>query len=171
MTEENTTQTPKDLRDALERAEARATEAEKTAQAATSDLRRFQATVTFEKNGLTPKHAELFLKANPEAEVTPEAVSDFAHEYGLATGEPEPSGKKEETPPANEGLNTFGEAAGSGTAGSTPAAQPQMSQEDFESLLATNPDEAAKAYAEGRVSRNSLNVQARDLVNKGIIDH
>lgn len=173
MSDENTQQeTPKDLRDARDRAIERASEAEKAATAAQSELRQFKAQVTFEKAGLTPKHADLFLKANPDADVTTEAVSDFAHEYGLVPTEA-PAAEEATEPQADPGVGLagFGDAAGSGTTGSAPAAQPKMSGADFEHLLKTNPEEAAKAYAEGRTHRNSMNVQARDLVQKGIIDH
>jgi hypothetical protein len=44
-----------------------------------------------------------------------------------------------------------------------------MSQAEFQKLLASNPQEAAKAYAEGRAPRNEANVQADQLAQKGII--
>lgn len=164
----NTPEAPKDLRDARDRALAEAEAARSEAQAARAELRQFQASVTFERAGLTAKHADLFLKANPDAEVTTEAVSDFAHEYGLTGVAAE---VKEETPDPGAGLTGLGGAAGSSMQGSAPAAQPVMSAEDFDTLLKTNPEEAAKAYAEGRAPRNAANVQARRLVEKGIIDH
>jgi hypothetical protein len=170
MEDENTT--PKDLREAYDRAEARATEAELAAKTAKDELRQFQAQVTFEKQGLTPKHADLFLKTNPDAEVTQDAVHAFVEEYGLA---PAPAAVPAEDAPATPAgipqLNAFQEAGGSGTQGSAPAAAPKMSKADFQKLLETNPQEAAKAYVEGRTERNELNVVARDLVAKGIIDH
>lgn len=169
MTDEN--QTPKDLRDALDRAEARATEAEQTAQAAQSQLRMFQAQVTFEKQGLTPKHADLFLKTNPDAEVTSDAVAAFVEEYGLAPAAGAPAVEAQPKPAGNPQLNAFQEASGGGTQGGAPAAAPKMSKRDFAKLLEENPQEAAKAYMEGRTERNELNVQAQELVTKGIIDH
>lgn len=169
MTDEN--QTPKDLREALDRAEARTAEAEKVAQAAQSQLRTFQAQVTFEKQGLTPKHADLFLKTNPDAEVTPDAVQAFVEEYSLAPASPAPAEEAQPKPAGNPSLSAFQEASGGGTQGHAPVASPKMSKQDFEKLLETNPQEAAKAYMEGRTERNELNVQARDLVAKGIIDH
>ena len=88
MSDEGNTQveTPKDLREARDRAIERASEAEATATAAVQELRQFKAETLF---GDT-KHAELFLKANPEADVTAEAVSDFRSEYGLVQDEPHP---------------------------------------------------------------------------------
>ena len=46
-----------------------------------------------------------------------------------------------------------------------------MSKSDFETLLVENPQAAAEAYAKGLTERNPANVQALQLVQKGIIDH
>lgn len=166
MTDENTPKEdgPTELRDARDRAVARA-------EAAETGLKQFQAATFFEQAGLGEKQAALFLQANPEAEITKDAVDGFIEEYGFQPaaappGEPAPV---VEPPPAAP-LTEFQRAAG-GAKGGAPAAQPVMSQEDFTKLLAENPDEAAKAYVEGRAPRNELNVQARELVSKGIIDH
>lgn len=42
---------------------------------------------TFKEVGLSEKHAELFAKVNPEAEITADAVKAFANEYSLPTVE------------------------------------------------------------------------------------
>ncbi len=172
MSDENKEAAPKELREALDRANEQLKTETDRADAAETNFRGLQATVTFEAAGLSPKHADLFLKTNPEAEVTAETAKAFADEYGLT-----PVQAPESTPPAapaadpGQGLGGLGAAAGSGSAGAAPAAQPVMSQEDFTSLLETNPQEAAKAYVEGRAPRNKDNVLARELVAKGIIDH
>ena len=170
MSDETTNAAPKELREALERANEAAAAEKARADAAETNFRGLQASVTFEKAGLTAKHADLFLKANPDAEVTAEAAQTFAEEYGLVAQEAPPS-TEERKPDPNTGLSAFGEASGSGTSGGAPPAQPVMSQGDFETLLATNPQEAAKAYVEGRAPRNDKNVTANELVRKGIIDH
>ncbi len=165
------TQAPKELREALDRANEKVAEQTTRADAAETNLRVLQASTTFEKANLNPKHADLFLKTNPDVEATPQAVADFAHEYGLAPAEGTPPPDAEETPPADTGLAALAGAAGSAAAGSTPAAQPKMSAEDFNKLLETNPDAAAQAYVEGKVERHPENVTAQYLVDKGIIDH
>ncbi len=172
MSDETTQEAPKELREARDRALEDQATAEKRADAAETNFRGLQATVTFEAAGLTPKHAELFLKTNPEAEVTAESAKAFADEYGLTVAQaPEGTPPAEATPDPGQSLQGLGAAAGSTTAGSTPAAQPVMSVEDFESLLVSNPQEAAQAYVEGRAPRNKDNVQAAELVTKGIIAH
>ncbi len=174
---------PKELREAFDRTKAELAQAR-------SELRSFKTEVTFKEQGLTPKHAQLFLAANPDAEVTPEVVQNFAAEYGLT-----PATKQEPAPPANDGhlpadgsppavertladgpqrtsneqLASLQGAAGT-PSGSFASADPaKMSQEQFQQLLQTNPSEAAKAYAEGRVERHKDNVQADWLAAKGII--
>jgi len=172
MSDENTPGAPKELREALDRANENLATQTSRADAAETNLRVLQATTTFKEAKLNPKHADLFLKTNPEAEATAESVAAFAEEYGLTVAQ-EAAAPAEEpaTPPANAGLAGLGGAAGSEAGGSTPAAQPKMSSEDFSKLLETNPQEAAQAYVEGRAPRNSDNVQADYLVKKGIIDH
>lgn len=169
MSDETTQQveTPKDLREARDRAIERANEAEARANEAIAGLREFKAQTLFGNQ----KHAELFLKANPDADVTAEAVQDFIGEFGLATADETPPPVEDDGPDPGAGLEGFGSAAGTGQTGAAPAAQPKMSKEDFEQLLADNPQAAAEAYVKGIAPRSDLNVQARDLVQKGIIDH
>lgn len=133
----------------------------------------FKAATLFKEQNLSPKHADLFLAANPGAEITSETIQAFAEEYQLApateaaTAEPPPT--TPQTAPPSEGLASMEGAAGTpeGTIGEALPAQ--MSKEDFQQLLRTNPDAAAQAYAEGRVPRNSLNTQADQMQERGII--
>ena len=170
---------PTELREALDRAN-------ETRDTAITELRTYKAGVLFKDAGLAPKHAELFLKTNPDAEVTAETAQAFAEEYSLQpatapapAGEPapiqgEPVQPVEGTPPAtpvDAGMSAMEGAGGSITAGVAPAAVAKMSSDDFQVLLAKDPAAAAQAYTEGRVERNSLNVQADQLVQKGIINH
>jgi len=172
MSDENTQQAPKELREALDRANENLAEQTARADAAETNFRGLQASVTFEQAGLSAKHADLFLKTNPEAEVTADNAKAFADEYGLTVAQAPAEGATESaTPDPNSALGALGAAAGSVEGGATPAAQPKMSGEDFSKLLEENPQEAAKAYTEGRAPRNEDNVQARELVKKGIIDH
>ena len=157
---------PKELREARDRAIAQAEEAR-------AELLQFKAATLFEKAGLGQKQAELFLKANPEAEVTNEAVSAFIEDYGFKAAEAPSSKEAAPAPksaPLDAGLGAF-DGAAVPSADGTPAAQPQMSKEDFAQLLVDNPQAAAQAYIDGTAPRNPANVQARQLVKEGIIDH
>ena len=164
--EQETDNGPKELREALD---TRTTERD----AAVNELRAFKAFTHFEKAGLNEKQAGLFLQTNPDAEITSESVGAFIEEYGFTTAEAEAETPiaSAQAPPADQGLSAFSGAAGTATTGSTPAVQPKMSKEDFQTLLVENPQQAAEAYAKGLVERNPANVQARQLVQKGIIDH
>jgi len=165
MSDENTTDDngPKELREALN---TRTTERD----AAVNELRTFKASTHFEKAGLGEKQASLFLKTNPEAEITADAVKTFIDEYGFVTT-PVDTPPVENAPPVDTGLGALSGAAGAATTGSSPPAQPKMSKTDFAQLLIDNPQEAAAIYMKGQVDRNPANVQARELVKKGIIDH
>ena len=167
MAEEQTTDNgPKELREALD---TRTLERD----AAVNDLRTFKAFTHFEKAGLNEKQAGLFLKTNPDAEITSESVGAFIEEYGFTVAQAPESEivSAKSLPPADEGLSAFSGAAGTATTGASPAAQPKMSKSDFETLLVENPQAAAEAYAKGLTERNPANVQAQQLVRKGIIDH
>lgn len=163
MSDENTQETPKDLREAHERAVEKAKAAEAEALSARQELRQFKAETLFGN----AQHAELFLKANPDADVTQDAVAQFRETYGIgASSEPSP----EPEPQVDPGLAAMGGAASSPIGGAAPAEQAQLGWDEFEAVLASNPQEAAKLYSEGRVKPNSMNVQARELAQKGIID-
>lgn len=179
MSDTDTSMEPKELREAYDRqvAQTKALEAE---------FRTFKTSVFFKEQGLTPKHAELYLAANPNGEISPEAVQTFAAEYGLQPAAPAPAKAEEErydsegsTPPLETIFTTGPEtkpelaslqgAAGTPQAAFASAAPMKMTQAEFQKLLKQNPAEAAKAYAEGRVPRNEQNVQADQLAAKGII--
>jgi hypothetical protein len=117
--------------------------------------------------GLSEKHADLFLRTYTGDEVSVDAVRAFAEEYNLlpsknpAQTQPTPGvqnsegslqgqvGGTETVPPPPA---TFGRAGSTMTGTAVPGAeQGTMSFTDFQRLLADNPAEAARVYAEGRV--------------------
>lgn len=182
MSDTDVSMEPKELREAYDR------QVEQNA-ALQAEFRTFKTGVIFEQQGLTSKHAELYLAANPEGEASPEAVKTFAAEYGLQpiVADPAPVASAEGhlpadgSPPAVERSLTDGPqaapaalaslqgAAGTPQASFASASPAKMTQAEFQKLLESNPAEAAKAYAEGRVPRNEANVQADHLAAKGII--
>ena len=163
MSDENTHETPKDLREAYDRATEKAQTLEAEAAAARQELRQFKAETLFGN----AQHAELFLKANPDADVTQDAVAQFRETYGIGASEPPAEPPAE--PKTDPGLASLGAAAGNPIGGAAPAEQAQLGWDEFEAILTSNPQEAAKLYAEGRVKPNSMNVQAREARQKGII--
>lgn len=157
---------PADLRAAYD-----ALKAEHTALQ--SEYTSFKATTTFKEAGLSAKHAELYLAANPDGDISTESVAAFAKEYGLQPAAPAaPPAEAPDAAPAAPPVPSMAgmaDAAGSPQAQAGAAAPAKMSKDEFERLLVDNPQAAAQAYAEGRVERNPRNVQADDLVAKGVI--
>lgn len=86
--------------------------------------------------GLPEKHVELFQAVRPDAEPTVDAVRKFAEEYGLV----QPSEK-------TESGSSFSPAPPSGV----PAGSKRYSSDEWWELYRSNPAEALKAAAEGRV--------------------
>ena len=104
-------------------------------------------TSVFSEIGLNPKHAKLFAIANPEGEATPELVSQFAAEYGLATTE----GEAVEAPaPTERGFTPTvineGQALGAKT----------YSVEEWRQLARDDPAQAEKVFNANRVNLAGL---------------
>lgn len=95
---------------------------------------------TFGELGLTEKHAELFLKANPEAEVTAEVVQKFAEEYGLVEA------KEQEE---DSGFSPLAATDG------VPASKEPMKASEFWALYSENPHAALEQAKKGRVKFDS----------------
>jgi hypothetical protein len=117
-----------------------------------ADLREFKSTVVqeqrrgqvesvFKEVGLSPKHALLFEKVNPEAEITPEVVQTFAAEYDLITQAGDSVQAPEVAPTGFTPVVT----------GTSPAAG-MLTHSDIKEMLARGETQAVeKAYEQGRV--------------------
>jgi len=116
-----------------------------------TELREFKTTVVQEQRkgqiesvftevGLSPKHALLFEKVNPEAEITPEVVQTFAAEYDLITQ----AGASVEAPAQGFTPVTTG----------TPSSVSTLTNEDVKKMLAAGEvDAVRKAFEGGRVEQ------------------
>ena len=106
-----------------------------------AEQRSAQMETVFKEVGLSPKHAELFNKVEPEAEVTAEAVKAFAAQYDLIT----PNGEAVEAPAQKPaGFSPV-------TTGSAPAVG-QLTHSDIKEMLNRGEIDAVnKAYEQGRV--------------------
>lgn len=142
-----------DLRKAYKRSERqlKATEKELAElrdfkQVIVQQQRESQLASVFAEVGLNTKHAALFEKVNPEAEVTPEAVQAFAAEYDLVTNAGE-TVEAPETPSSGFTPVTTG----------APGAVTMLDQEDIRKLVKANDwDAIKKAYDQGRVEQVSV---------------
>lgn len=133
-----------------------------------SQLRTANARELFREQGLSPKHAELFAATNPEGELTPESVQEFATSYGLAPQAAEPSEAGDTPEPQTteddpgEGLSAFSGAGSRGQAGD--AATPRttkMTRDEWKALRDRDPAAAKVAIANGQVELNPNNFYVR----------
>lgn len=145
----------KQLRDALKAAQRELKEAKKEL----APLREFKTTFeteqkvagaakSFEKFGLTPKHAELFLKLNPETEVSDDIIKNFATEYSLPL---KSSDDNEESLEAGLPSNTPFVPADAGV----DAEGGFMNRDQLDALYKTNPQKALQVLKSGRVRWNN----------------
>jgi hypothetical protein len=131
----------------------------KEAKAANETLTAFQAEVlaerkaaaldtVFKEVGLSPKHAALFAKVNPDAEPTADAVKAFAAEYELATVQ----GEAVEAPePEAEGLTPIVK----GSAPTGAASGNKVTAADWLKMQATDPVKAKRLFDGGLVDMES----------------
>lgn len=149
--------TIKQLREAIERAEKRNRALEKDNE----KLIAFQSTVLAERKnetvskvfteaGLSPKHAELYKRVNPDVEadaITAEAVKTFAEEYGLAAGAVASTPDVEESKP--QGFTPV-------TTGISPSAS-EFSMDDVDTLMKQGDfDTVNRIFKEKRVQEDDV---------------
>lgn len=157
-------QTPAELRDALENAQKELKKLTKANSDLTAENRKLMAKEVFREADLSPNAADLFVAANPEADITVDAVVEFAKNYGIgnveaaddgddegdgASGDGEGEGSGSD---GTEGLSGFARAgSGQGGSGQPPTTGKTMTRDEFLTAQRDNPALAQKALAEGRV--------------------
>jgi hypothetical protein len=108
----------------------------------------------FASGGFDPKFADLYMAANPEGDITADAISEWAGTYGI-----EPSTDNQSTPstepvtdPSTTGLDTMGRGGSNpGGSGQPPATEKTMPIQEWQDLYARDPDAAKQAMEDGRV--------------------
>ena len=146
------------LRDALKASQDKAKELETQLTEQTAALKQFQAKETFRSNGYSEAHAELFVKANPEAEINPESIQEFVNAYDLK-------------PQVQEQVNNEGMKNLSGVAQKPAdnvnqigtAETQQLTKQEYKKLQATDPTAAHEALIQGRVTLRDDNVLGDSL--------
>lgn len=123
------------------------------------ELRSFKAQVNAEKRvtevakvfaeiGLNPAQAKLYTSLNPEGEVEPKGVAEWALEFGLATAENVQV--PDENPAPTPGFRPF--------VGEDAPGNQKVSRVDWLAKLKTNPEEAQRLFKQGRVDLSDLDL-------------
>lgn len=164
MSDETVTQ----LRETLEASQKELKKLSRANEDLVKENRALQAREALRGAELDPKLADLYLGVNPEGEIDVEAVKTFAASYGIATTkaiqeesvEDESNGAKKD-PPVEEGLANIGRVGSrGGEGGQPPVGTKLLSTSEFLELQRSDPSEASKALAEGRVKLRSDNPMA-----------
>ena len=148
------------LREALKASQEKTKELETQLTESTAALKQFQAKETFRSNGYSEAHAELFVKANPEAEINPESIQEFVNAYDL-----KPQVQEQVN---NEGMKNLSGVAQKPTDNVNQigtAETQQLTKADYKKLQATDPTAAHEALIQGRVTLREDNVLG-DSLNK-----
>jgi hypothetical protein len=141
------------LREALKASQEKTKELENQFAEVNAQLKQFQAKDAFRSNGFAETHADLFVKANPDAEITPEAIQEFVTAYDL---KPQPKtqasnqGMKELSGVAQKPSDSIGQMGTAETA--------QMTKTEYKKLLASDPTAAHEALVQGRVQLREDNI-------------
>lgn len=169
-------QTPPELREAYDTLKSDFESLQENYDSLQANYRKLQATTTFNEAGLNQKHADLFLKVHGEAEITKDAVTQFAADYELPVSEgggegkpPEPTEQKPEEKGAAQNLAGMGGAGEAPVGGSATPQGQKMSVAEFQDLLAKDPTTAMQKYSDGLVEHADGNVAAEDAQRRGLI--
>ena len=119
--------------------------------------RELQAGKLFTELGLSDKQARLFLKTNPDTEVTKDSIKEFAVEYGLGIQESE-----EDATLDAQTSDTFVPV----TTGGNPV-RSTLNREQFEALKKTDMAAAVKAVQENRVEGFRSKLEGGSAVTLG----
>jgi hypothetical protein len=163
---------PKELRAAYDALTANHEAAQKELSALRQENRTYGAKEAFREAKLDPAQAELFVYANGDSEITPEAIQEFADKFKLA---PVPEAQSEE-PQAPDAENAKPKAADTGLSmmsrGSTRAGeggqQPPGTKDDtmttaeWTELYKRDRNAAELAVKNGKVSLREDNWYAQD---------
>lgn len=120
-------------------------------------IREVQAGKVFTELGLSDKQAKLFLKTNPDTEVTKDSIKAFAVEYGLGIQESE-----EDAALDAQTSDSFVPV----TSGGNPVRN-VLNREQFEALKRTDMGAAVKAVQENRVEGFQAKLDGNSAVTIG----
>lgn len=150
------------MRERIQGLEKELKSAQDAAAAAESKARLYEAKDTFREAGYNPVHAQLFVSANPEGEITQDSVVEFADQYNLAPVEQEGESGGTDGSESNEGsegsssddsgLSAMGRAGGrAGSGGQQSAGDEKMTHQEWMELNKRDRVAARQALEKGLV--------------------
>tara|TARA_Y100001970_G_C14083932_1_gene776239 strand:- start:433 stop:927 length:495 start_codon:yes stop_codon:yes gene_type:complete len=147
------------LREALDKAKADNNTLQEQFNQVSGELKGMKAKEAFRAGGYQDSHAELFLKANPDADITNETVSEFVTSYNLSP----------QSAPVEQsaGLSDMGQVADntSPSVVGTPEGG-KISKADYKKLQASDPTAAHEALIQGKVEMRGDNYVANQTFNQ-----
>lgn len=158
------------MRERIDQLEKQNRELTKLVPGLQTENRVLKARDVFGAEGFAPEGGELYAAQNPEGEITPESVAEFATKYNFGKAEasvetvigaaPAEEGKADpKAAPGAAELGTLsrgGSRAGEGGAGAS-STEP-MTRAEWQGLYARDPAAAKAAVASGRVQISKDNV-------------
>lgn len=153
--------TPEELRDAFDAVSKENKKLQSQQAELLKENRALKAQLATRDAGVKPEVADLYIAANPDADISVDSIKEFVEKYGIAGGEPVPVGEEsaeQPSAPSTEGLDQFARA-GSRTSpgGSAPDGKKVLTRDEFLMLQKDNPMAARQALAEGRVQLRNDN--------------
>lgn len=151
------------MREALDKANERIKDLENTNGDLSTENRRLLARDLAVGQGYDASRGDLFASANPDSEITAEALDSFVTQFNLGStqaegeegaGSGEESGEGDQTQGASDGSEALGQMSrgGSRPGDSAGGAQPEMmTRQDWQELHANDPIAAQEAVRQGRV--------------------
>jgi hypothetical protein len=164
------TGTPAEARDHIANLEKDLTKTKASLETALTVNKGFQAKEVFATAGFESNLADLYVSANPEGKLSPEAATEWAKGFGFVpktkeTKEIEAEGGTETVTDGSEQLADMGRGGSSpGGAGQPPPAKDTMSRTEWQQLYTRDPVAAKKAVADGKVEIRGDNPYAKDYV-------
>lgn len=148
------------VREALDKATADKTALQEQLTEVSGELKGMKAKEAFRAGGFQDSHADLFIKTNPEAEITTESINEFVNKYSLS-----PAEVPQQT---SEALTDMGNVAQtspqSGVVGTAEAGK--MTKGEYKKLQASDPTAAHEALIQGRVQMREDNYVANQTFNQ-----
>jgi len=147
------------LREALDKATSDKNTLQDQFNEVSGELKGMKAKEAFRAGGFQDSHAELFLKANPEAEINNDTVTEFVTSYNLTP----------QSAPVEQsaGLTDIGKVADNSSPAVIGTAEAgKMTKQQYKKLQVSDPTLAHEALLKGNVQMREDNYVANQAFDK-----